>query len=242
MTCGSTDDVSGPDNSESDDDVRRAHEKWRKWIYHVRDEVQGLLQGDEYFRLSMKVLREAGRPGNPAYWWLVTTYGRDAAISLRRLYDTTTKVDSLKRLLLDIRAHCRLLSREAFVDAYCTGLPGGVASNRETASKTFTRLIEGPHDHLSKGLVTMDLKKLEDAFASPGYEKVINLRIAHSRPRVQLDAEPLWQDLHDAIQVFHRVCWRYLFLLHQEDRGGQAIWQPHPEQESWVREILLGEE
>lgn len=230
----------------SEDEARREEQRaedlranWRERVAQIGGQVRDLIQGDTYFRRSMTLLEDAGRPANPVYQWILATYGRDVAVGLRRLLDTSKGTWSLRRLLDEIRHNSAYLSRDDFVRQY-TSAWRGKQGWIDTANKVFTRLVGGEHVSIPADEVASDLEKLAEAFGGIGLERLANVRIVHFSAEDTDFEAPKWEQVHDAVRLVGRVCWRYYFLLHRVEPGHETMWHEEPDLDLWLREFWLG--
>lgn len=228
-------------------------EQWRRDIVLISKEIDGLMESDARFRLSMKALEEwPPERINVTYDWIVLMYARDAAVQIRRMLDRTKHVKSLLRLIEDIQSHPSVASRERFVASYVTGL-GATArqgsgptpeSNIEdwkaTAGREFDQHAGEHRGYWPSSEAASDIATLTRAGNARGLQDLTNTRITHHRPQQELTAQPIWRDTHECIAVLHRVSRRYTFLLLQEDR---PVWSSSTESllEGSVRRFWLGD-
>lgn len=72
-------------------DGPRADARWRQWqrdIALVSTDIDGLMESDARFRLSMKALENwPPKRLNVTYDWIVSMYARDAAVQIRKMLD-----------------------------------------------------------------------------------------------------------------------------------------------------------
>ena len=117
-------------------------------------------------------------------------------------------------LLRLLEEHNRVLSLERFTRPYLR-YRHDREGWRETARNEFRDLIGSGAAYLPKRVVREDLATLRRHWRK--LERVTHKRIAHYEPLRSIGKEPLWQDVHDAVQSLEEITVRYIWLLRQVD-------------------------
>ena len=190
--------------------------RWRRDIDLIAQAVRNLVIDDHLFRASMAMHRGSARTkkGTTGYQWILRTYGRDAVVGVRRMLDRDWRSTSLVNLLRLLEQHNQVLSLERFTRPYLRYRHAREVWRR-TARHEFRDLIDSGAAYLPKRLVREDLATLRSHWKK--LDRVTHKRIAHYEPLRSIGKEPLWQDVHDAVQALEKITIRYIWLLRQID-------------------------
>jgi hypothetical protein len=194
----------------------RLWRRWRRDIVLIEESVRDLVIDDHLFRSSMEILNKNDRMlvrGQTGHQWILRTYGRNVVVGIRRMLDSDRRSLSLVNLLRQVGAHNRVLCLQRFTRSYLR-YRHDREGWRETAQHEFQDLV-GDQEFITKRQVRADLAQLARHWRK--LERVTHKRIAHYEPRRRIGKEPLWSDIHGAIEALERMVIRYLWLLRQVD-------------------------
>jgi hypothetical protein len=155
----------------------------------------------------------AGQTDLPdSYWWefMFETYAMSQASAVRRQADTRKDVNSLMRLIMDVRKGASVLTKTWWVDTLWNP---SIPVERMEAERQWDEYFGGSvHDHLDPAIPNGDAADLETASAK--VKRYVDENIAHTsrapkEPAVTLELA----DVHDAMETVDRLFRRYYSLL-----------------------------
>ncbi len=182
-------------------------EKWVSWIDgSIKDEVLGIYaQRHVHQSLAKMTQLHGGLPPSHFFDYLSTWYASSQALAVRRQAETSSRVVSLGRLLVEVRDNAERLTRNRFVSHAHDELLGG-----ELAA-TFDRRFGGnPGSHVDPALVEQDLTALTVAAAD--VREYVDRHLAHSDAS-RLTELPTFATLNAAIDQLGETFRKYALLL-----------------------------
>ena len=146
------------------------------------------------------------------------------------MLDNTGRVSSLFKIVQNIMANPTVVTRDRFVGAYIS-VQSDPSSWRDTAERYFHKLAGQDTEVYPRDTVQADLKLLEQARSTT--QDITNNRIAHLQPTFEISTEPLWRDVHNAVETIRDVCAKYnALLLQDDDNPGHLLrWTADADQE-----------
>ncbi len=181
-------------------------ELWRDWLDGLKKEI-----GDRHVERGiwreMTDALDAKLPHSVAFRNHYARLYVDAqAMAIRRLTDKDHRVQSVARLLIEIRLHRDVMTRSRFI---------GLRPSDEAARSgvMFDREFGLGSDHVADETLARDLDEL--AKTSEAVRHLANKRVAHmtgTRPR-----QMTFEDRHTSLDVISKIFTRYYRLLNQVD-------------------------
>ncbi|MGE0815972.1 MAG: hypothetical protein AB7O28_06140 [Vicinamibacterales bacterium] len=195
----------------SPDDI---FERWKERFERVQLELTHLFEMRRKFRDIEAMFTENARlnaTGSQAWDWLLTLWGRDAVMAIRRELDDDTNVISLGTLLDEMAERPDVVTRRrylAFIPADKLWLVE--ANDREFTRRGVIRPTADPlDDYLDPAVVRADREGLESA-AEPVLEYA-NQMVAHRTPAKSLAVRV--KDIHRALDAMEPVLQKYFVLM-----------------------------
>lgn len=197
--------------------------RWVNWIERVRNATHTLFLYRHIFQELGRITREADLPPSVAFDAFASWYATAQSVAIRRQVDTRRGTVSLKRLLRDVAAHYRVMSRQRHIAAWDTNDPHFVAE----ANANFDRFAGEGRAFIDPGAVRNDIARLDAAAAT--IKRYADEAVAHAAEDVAEEV-PTWAELHAAIDVVGDLLQKYYSLL-----TASSIWQMLPViQEDWL--------
>jgi hypothetical protein len=181
-------------------------EKWHGWIEgQISNEIHAMHLHRATYQRVREIARENGRLPNSYFWeYLQDTYAATQAVAVRRQVETSRRVRSLGRLLLELSDDPSRVSRAFFVGLWSD-------DTRAMADEGFDEQFAGSvGTHLDPAIPRADLEDLTDT--SESLKAFVEEHVAHSdaRPRKGL---PSFDDLDAAIDQIGHLLKKYVFLF-----------------------------
>lgn len=161
-------------------------------------------------RVSALLADNQGLPDS--YWWefMFETYAMSQASAVRRQADTRKDVNSLVRLIMDIRKGATALTKSWWVDTLWN--PRQPIERMEAERQWGAYFGGAVGDHLDPAIPKADACALETAAAKVKHyvdENIAHTSAAPKEPAVTLELA----DVHDAMETVDRLFRRYYSLL-----------------------------
>jgi hypothetical protein len=181
--------------------------KWLRWLKVIYDELGELVLYKQVFWDVQAVIKDNPRIHKPSifYTFLGQTYTTHTIAGIRRQVKCGTQSISFARLLTDIAASPRILSRKYFVGLY----EGSVVIDRADADFTAYAKSDGPY--VSSEMVEQDLLELENV--SRKIEQYADRRVAHTDTR-EVVTLLMYKDLDDCLEFLDQLYVRYYMIFH----------------------------
>ncbi|MGH7431166.1 MAG: hypothetical protein ACREI5_05045 [Candidatus Methylomirabilales bacterium] len=201
-------------------DADSVYNKWNDWLSTIYSDIQGVLINRHIFREVQQIIR-----ANPKiqidssfFEWMVNVYAAAAVIGVRRQLDEDQDSISFARLLGEIMASPKVLSRERFVALY----KGSVIPNKY-AHHDFDKFSGPGGSYVDPVPVQADLSTLRQKAAR--IRKYANKRIAHF-DKSDFKHLPTYADLDESLDYLEALLKKYLLLFRAEGHGSIVpVWQ-----------------
>ncbi len=182
-------------------------EKWKKWLKHIRDDVEMLSEHQKIFSDIREIVSDnqylKDQKENPFVRFLWNTYVGNTAITLRRQIKRHQD-NSLVQLLYEIRNDPQLLSRKHFVALFSS-------TERAVADTVFSQEFSGlDKDHINPEGVENDLYKIKTL--GKKVEDVADKRVDHYDVQPPKN-EPNLRDVDECIGYLVELTRKYWFLF-----------------------------
>ncbi len=175
--------------------------KWSQWIEFIQDDVTQLLSDREIFRQYIEIVKANKEIQSPSdfYLWVKNNYVSAAVSSVRRQLDNDKRVISLMRLLIEIKANSKSLSRVWYKNKH----------QYNWADIDFTR-IAGNGICFDGKIAQHDIDSLK--ILGKNIEGFANTYIAH-RSKNPMDIVPTYKDLDRFIDELNTIIRKYILLF-----------------------------
>jgi len=189
--------------------IKRQHRaKWRRWIRDLEDPIQDLVISRKLYEDLGEIVKANAAARVPAdfHVWLAKNYAVSIAVGVRRLLDEDADSLSVARLLTDIRAHNKSITRRSHRH-WMRRAPV------EVSDAHFDELAGSGSAFLPKHEPAADLSRLKKAGAAT--IDMVNKRIAHMDidGRTRRRRLPRFKDTYAAIDEIEAVYLKYRALL-----------------------------
>ncbi|MGA9771418.1 MAG: hypothetical protein WBV94_20460 [Blastocatellia bacterium] len=182
------------------------HEKWKKWLEHLSDEVIELHTNRHIFLDVQDIINQ-----NPSIQpsdfneWTAKMYGSAMSIAVRRQAINDEKSISFRCLLEEIKVNPTVMSRTRFKNDFVdTNYPEFMADRR------FDEIAGAGREYLDTVGINADIQTLIDKTAK--LHKYVNKRVAH-HDRKEFTEIPTFGDLHEAIDYLEEILTKYWSLF-----------------------------
>ena len=179
--------------------------KWGEWIMVIHEDVEHAILS-RHIRQEVAAIIDANpriQRSSAFYEWMAAVYSDSGLMAVRRQLDKHPKSISLARLLSEIVAHPRALSREQFVGLYRPEL-------QDIAHYDFDRHVASGANHIDSTVVQTDVDALRQKTLD--VERYGTKRVAHFDEKGPKNI-PTFQELDDVLDLIHALRVKYLFLL-----------------------------
>jgi hypothetical protein len=202
-------------------------ERWRTWIDdQIRKNILTMhLQRDAYMKVTSMLAANKALPDS--YWWefMIDMYITTQAMAVRRQADVDRRVASLVRIILELKSHPQLISREYWVGQWRDDPGDQPWIQREAERGWATQYAGSTGDHLDPAIPTADFDRLTSAASK--VNAFVNAHIAHSQSTIHQpnrkqpadvdaaspDATLSAKEVHEVIDVIGDVFKKYYNLL-----------------------------
>jgi hypothetical protein len=180
-------------------------EKWTRWLKRIENEIIAMHSHRDVFRNVGEIVDDHGSlPPSHFFSYLTDWYASTQATAVRRQADTHPQVESLGRLLKEIRDDPGRLTRDRFVDQYDTL---NARRGREAWDEKFGGEVG---THVDPGIVAAGLDALVSA--ADRVKQHVDKHVAHA------DEDPLsepltFEELNAAIDGISDLFEKYSLLL-----------------------------
>ena len=190
------------------------YRKWCRWLVRIEADVNALLLNRAIAQGVQDILRaNTALPPSRFVGWMSAAYGRAQASGVRRhaVADRYGRDYSLAALLVDIRDHPEVLSRQRFKRKYANK----TIFVKATADADFDDLVGPGCDHPSASRVERDLVRLR--VRARKIKRYVDTHVAHYDRR-RLRIPPSFDELDEALDFLGELCRRYHYLMFAIDR------------------------
>lgn len=179
--------------------------KWGEWIIVIHEDVENAIL-NRHIRQEVAAIIDANpRIQRPSafYEWMAAIYSDSGLMAVRRQLDKDPQSISLARLLSEIVAHSRVLSRGRFVGLYRPAL-------QNAAHREFDGHVAPSANHIDPTVVQTELDDLHKR--TRDVERYGTKRVAHFDEKGPKNI-PTFQELDDALDLIHELRVKYLAPL-----------------------------
>jgi hypothetical protein len=189
------------DNMTDDERFKR----WGEWIMVIHEDVENALINRRIRQEVAELIDANPRIQLPSafYEWMAALYSDSGLMAVRRQLDKDPQSISLARLLREIGAYPRVLSRGRFVGLYRPDL-------QNAAHREFDGRVAPSVNHIDPTVVQTELNDLYKRTRE--VERYGTKRVAHLDEKGPKTI-PTFQELDDALDLIHELRVKYLLLL-----------------------------
>lgn len=187
--------------------------KWGDWIGVIHEDVENAILNRHIRQEVAAIIDANSRIQRPSsfYEWMAAIYSDSALMAVRRQLDKDPQSISLARLLSEIVAYPRVLSRGRFVGLYRPDL-------QNVAHREFDRYVASGANQIDPIVVKTELDGL--------HKRTREVKRYGTKLVAHLDEKgpkniPTFQELDETLDLIHELRARYLFLL-------RAVTYPEP--------------
>lgn len=141
---------------------------------------------------------------NDFFSWLAHNYATSVALGIRKLMDHDRRSLSLVRLLEDILANPKVVTRASYAAMYRS-------EHRDLADGHFTALVGGKHKALPSGVIQRDLRSMRRA--ERRIRIFVNKKLAHLELKTRRRRLPKYGDLIQTVRLLESVLLKYRSLF-----------------------------
>jgi hypothetical protein len=141
---------------------------------------------------------------NDFFSWLAHNYATAVALGIRKLMDHDKRSLSLVRLLEDILANRKVVTRASYAAMYRS-------EHRDLADRHFTALVGGKHKVLPPGVIKRDLRSM--IRAERRIRIFVNKKLAHLELNTRRRRLLKYGDLIQTVQLLESFLLKYRSLL-----------------------------
>ena len=190
--------------------MEKQFEKWKEWLKHIRDDVEMLSEHQKIFSDIKQIVSNnqhlKNHRKNPFVRFLWNIYFGNTTITIRRQVKRNQD-NSLVQLLFEIKNAPQLLTRQHFLDLFCS-------TERVEADIVFSQEFSGlDKDHINPEGVQNDLHRLKTL--SKKVEDVADKRVAHHDLQPQ-KSDPDLKEVNECIDYLVELTKKYWFLFNGE--------------------------
>ena len=197
---------------------RVSHAAWLEWLKAIEQDIYGLHADRLYWRETVRIVKSNPHIPEPGYVmdWITRMYVSHIGSGIRRQMEESPRVVSLRRLLASMRSHPSLLTRKAFVKAWCAGDENDDFEAR-CATSAFDDYAAKGTDHVDRRLIEGDISLLAETGAT--VKDFVDERVAHyDKAHARADelarlAAPTFKELNDALDLLGTLLKKYYQLL-----------------------------
>lgn len=188
----------------------KKEQKWILMLKQIEDSISKLLGNRFFFREFMSIVEANSQLPENNYFiiWIWENYLYNAAIGVRRFVDKDPRSISLYLLLMDIKKHPEILSRERYTALF---KDSGFANDSNYINQGFDKLIGKGKDHIDPEDVAEDIKKLTEK--TEVLKTYVNKTLAHL-DKEKLEKLPTIKDLDDSLDLIENLVQKYYAIFH----------------------------
>ena len=95
-------------------------DKWNKWVGLIHEDAEKLLVNREIYKRYLEIVKKNKEIQSPSdfHVWVRENYVASVVTAIRRQLDTRKDVISLMRLLIEIKNHNQILSRDWYKNTH----------------------------------------------------------------------------------------------------------------------------
>jgi hypothetical protein len=196
--------------------------RWREHIAIIADDVLGLLNSRARFVALLRVIpKDAAhrKESADAVRWVLSLWGTEALIAIRRELDDQAGVINIRHLLYEIEQRPEVLTRSRFMEGACPlACWCHHPKEKEVATRRFESFdlirftgVDGDadRDYIDHVSVQHDLAMLENE--SSNVLKYAQLRVANRTPKRDVDVT--FSEIDEAINCIEHCVRKYYRLL-----------------------------
>lgn len=175
--------------------------KWSFWVDSIHKDVEKLLTDREIYKRYLEIVKSNKEIQSPSdfHIWVRENYVASVVTAIRRQLDTRKDVISLMRLLIEIKSHNQILTRDWYKNAH----------NYDWADGDFTD-VAGGGSFFNRSIVEKDLKELKTL--GKDIEKYANTYITH-KSKDQMTKLPTFKDVNNFIAMLEKITIKYILLF-----------------------------
>jgi hypothetical protein len=194
--------------------------KWSKWIETLDTEIINLHTQRHIFREVQNILRVNPKVQSPDdfNFWMAVWYASAMSVSVRKQADNDKNSISYRRLLEEIKANPKVISRERFKKNFVDGWNYTEAD----ANEGFDQMVGVGRDYIDPVRVEGEIKELE--IKTDKLRHYVNKRIAH-HDKKDFTAIPKFSDLSESIDYLGSLHENYYLIFHCMSTNLLPVWQ-----------------
>jgi hypothetical protein len=202
--------------------------KWGGWIDSIHKDVEKLLSDREIYRRYLEIVKNNREIQSPAdfHIWVRENYVASVVTAIRRQLDTRKDVVSLMRLLIEIRNHNQILSRDWYKNTH----------QYDWADVDFTN-VAGNGTFFDNKIADEDIKQLE--LLGKSIQEYSHKYVAH-KSKDQMKKIPTFDDVDKFIEKLEEITKKYILLFTASGYTGLLpTWQYDWDiifKEKWIKE------
>ncbi len=220
------------------------YDRWSHHIAVIADDVLALLTSRARFQALFRKLPKHlmdDEESADALRWLLSLWGTEAFMAVRRELDDQAGVINLRHLLYEIEQRPDVMTRQRFMDRACSlACWCHHPKEKETTTGHFEsfelmRFIgvygDEAHDYIHPGFVGQDRALLEHESAA--VFRYAQLLVAHRTPKQDLNIQV--STLNEAIDAIEYLVRKYYLLLNSEVLTPKRVRAPRGWQRTFVK-------
>jgi AbiU2 len=183
------------------------HDKWKKWLEHLSNEVIELHTNRHIFLDVQDIIRQNPIIHQPGDFnvWVAKMYGSAMSVAVRRQAINDEKSISFRCLLEEIKANPKVMSRTRFKNSFVDANYPEFMANRR-----FDELARAGREYLDTADIDNEIQTLIGKTAK--LHKYVNKHVAH-HDRKEFTEIPTFGDLHEAIDYLEELLRKYCSLF-----------------------------
>lgn len=176
-------------------------DKWSLWINSMHEDVEKILTNRMFYKKYLDLVKNNKDIQSPPdfHIWIRENYVTSIVTAIRRQIDTRTDVVSTARLLIEIKDHSKILTRDWYKSLH----------DYDWADDDFTN-VAGEGSFFDKNIAENDLKDLAEL--GKDIKKYANTYVAH-KSKDGMTKLPTFNDVNKFIDKLEEIMKKYILLF-----------------------------